>query len=108
MSNMQALVDGFPDLSFNHAMAVPFLSGGVDAKGEQFQQALEAAKIVGRDAPHLRLVDPAPQDTVWESSDQIPNEASGVLTQLRFDGFGREGEVDRQIGRHLNEARGAG
>lgn len=83
MSNMQALVDGFPDLSFNLAMAMPFLSGGVDAKGEQFQQALEAAKIVGRDAPHLRLVDPAPQDTVWESADQIPNEAMSMVDLAR-------------------------
>jgi adhesin transport system outer membrane protein len=32
-------------------------------------------------------------------NDKDASEVSGVLTQLLFDGFGREGEVDRQIGR---------
>ncbi|MDP6452230.1 MAG: TIM barrel protein [SAR202 cluster bacterium] len=83
IGNMQSLVDGFPDLSFNLAMAVPCLSGGVDPKGEQFQQSLEAAKVVGRDAPHLRLVDPTPQDKVWESFSDIPEEALSVAGLAR-------------------------
>jgi len=34
---------------------------------------------------------------VW--TDKNANEVSGIFTQLLFDGFGREGEVDRQTGR---------
>jgi len=83
IANLKALTDGFPDLSFNLAMALPFLSAGVDAKGELFQQALEAARVVGRDSPHLRLVDPAPQDNIWESADQIPKEALSVADLAR-------------------------
>ena len=83
IGNLQSLVDGFPDLSFNLAMALPCLSGGVDPKGELYQQALEAAKVVGRDAPHLRLVDPAPQDKVWESPDDIPGEALAIADLAR-------------------------
>jgi sugar phosphate isomerase/epimerase len=83
IGNLQSLVDGFPDLSFNLAMGVPCLSGGVDPKGEQFQQSLEAAKVVGRDAPHLRLVDPAPQDKVWESFSDIPEEALSIADLAR-------------------------
>jgi sugar phosphate isomerase/epimerase len=83
IGNLQSLVDGFPDLSFNLAMALPCLSGGVDSKGDLFQQALEAAKVVGRDSPHLRLVDPAPQDKVWESPDDIPEEALSITDLAR-------------------------
>ena len=75
ISNLRALVDGFPDLSFNLAVALPCLSGGVDPKGEIFQQSLEGAITVGRGSPHLRLVDPAPQVKVWESPDDIPKKA---------------------------------
>jgi len=83
IGNFQSLVDGFPDLSFNLAMAMPCLSGGVDPKGEMFQQALTAAKVVGREAPHLRLVDPAPQDKVWERPGDIPEEALSVADLAR-------------------------
>ncbi len=31
--------------------------------------------------------------------ERYPNETGGILNQLLFDGFGREGEVDRQAGR---------
>ncbi|MCP4329557.1 MAG: TolC family outer membrane protein [Alphaproteobacteria bacterium] len=31
--------------------------------------------------------------------DKFPNEVGAIFNQLIFDGFGREGEVDRQIGR---------
>ena len=76
---LQSLVDEFPDLAFNLALALPWMSGGVAPDGELFQQALEAAKAVDREAPHLRLVDPAQQDGVWESPDDIPEEAMSVV-----------------------------
>ncbi len=78
IANLKALAEGFPDLSFNLAMSMPFLSAGVDAEGDPFQQAIEGALVVGRDSPHLRLVDPTPQDHVWERADQIPDPAMSL------------------------------
>ena len=78
IGKLRALVDGFPDLSFNLAMALPCLSGEVDPKGEIFQQSLEGARVVDPNSPHLRLVDPAPQDKIWESPDDIPEEALSI------------------------------
>ena len=83
IGNLKSLADGFPELSFNLAMAVPCLSGGVASDGPLFQQALEAAKVVGREAPHLRLVDPAPQENAWESPDDIPEEALSITGLAR-------------------------
>lgn len=78
MANLQALVDAFPDLSFDLAMAWPCLSKKSDPSGEQFQAALQAAKIVGRTTPHLRIVDPIRFDSAWETVEQIPEEALAV------------------------------
>ena len=83
IGKLRALVDGFPDLSFNLAVALPCLSGNVDPKGEIFQQSLEAAKVVGGNFPHLRLVDPAPQAKVWESPGDIPEEALSIAFLAR-------------------------
>ena len=83
LPNLKSLVENFPDLSFDLAMALPCLSQRVDPLGEQFQAALEGAKIVGRDLPHLRLVDPAPAESVWESVGKIPEEAMGLVELAR-------------------------
>lgn len=68
----------FPNLTFDLAMAFPCLTEPADPAGEQFQMALSAAKIVGRDAPHLRIVDPAAFDTAWERAADLPAAAWGV------------------------------
>lgn len=78
LPNLKSLVDAFPSLDFDLAMALPCLSQPVDPKGEQFQAALEGAKVVGRKQPHLRLVDPAPAESVWESAGDIPEVAMGL------------------------------
>ena len=83
MGSLQRLVDAFPDLSFDLAMAWPCLSKKSDPSGEQFQAALQAAKIVGRATPHLRIVDPIRFDSAWESADQIPAEALLVADLAR-------------------------
>ena len=83
LSNLQSLVDQFPDLSFDLAMALPCLSQRVDPMGEQFQAALEGAKVVGRSLPHLRLVDPTPAESVWESAEDIPAAAMGLADLAR-------------------------
>jgi hypothetical protein len=83
LPNLQSLVEKFPDLSFDLAMALPCLSQRVDPMGEQFQAALEGAKIVGRNLAHLRLVDPTAAGPVWESADDIPEEAMGLADLAR-------------------------
>jgi sugar phosphate isomerase/epimerase len=83
IEGLRSLPGSFPDLSFNLAMGIPCLSGGVAPDGPLFQQALEAARAVGRDAPHLRLVDPSPQEKAWEDAGDIPEEALAVTDLAR-------------------------
>jgi sugar phosphate isomerase/epimerase len=78
LSRLEALVQKFPGLSFDLAMAWPCLTKKTDPVGEQFQAALQGAKLVGGQTPHLRLVDPASFDHSWEGPEDIPNEALGV------------------------------
>lgn len=75
LAGLQAVADRFADLQFDLAMALPCLTQPVDPAGEQFQMALAAAKIVGRDTPHLRLVDPNRFESTWESPSDIPEQA---------------------------------
>ena len=83
LAGLQAVADGFPDMQFDLAMALPCLSQPVDPGGEQFQMALEAARIVGRETPHLRVVDPSPSDDRWESAADIPAQALNVANLAR-------------------------
>ena len=82
-SRLQELVDQFPDLSFDLAMAWPCLTQKSDATGEQFQAALAVARAVGRGAPHLRIVDPASFDKTWERPEDLPDEALGLVDLAR-------------------------
>ncbi|MDA0770958.1 MAG: TIM barrel protein [Chloroflexi bacterium] len=83
MANLQTLVSAYPDLTFNLAMAWPCLSKSTDAAGEQFQAALEAAKLVNPEAPHLRIVDPTRFEKAWETPDDIPAEAMSLVDMTR-------------------------
>jgi sugar phosphate isomerase/epimerase len=83
LPRLQALVDSSPELSFDLAMAWPCLTRKSDAQGEAFQAALEGAKLVGRDTPHLRIVDPSTFDQAWESAGDIPAEALAVADLAR-------------------------
>ena len=78
LSHLWTLVAEFPDMTFDLAMAWPCLSTTSDPSGEQFQAALEGAKLVGRSLPHLRIVDPSPFDNSWEKAEDIPEEALTV------------------------------
>ena len=75
LEGLRAIADRFTGLQFDLAMALPCLSQDVDPAGEQFQMALEGAKIVGRERPHLRLVDPSPSEGTWQSTGDIPESA---------------------------------
>lgn len=83
LPKMQTLVDGFPQLTFDLAMAMPCLSQQIDPKGEYFQAALEGAKMVGGSSPHLRTVDPSPFEQVWTKSEDIPETALGLVELTR-------------------------
>lgn len=83
LDGLQAIVDRFGDLQFDLAMALPCLTRDVDPAGEQFQMALAGAKIVGRETPHLRLVDPNPLDGTWDSPSDIPEQALNLANLAR-------------------------
>jgi sugar phosphate isomerase/epimerase len=83
LSRLEGLVQEFPELSFDLAMAWPCLTRITDPSGEQFQAALLGAKRVGGRTPHLRLVDPAPFDLPWERPEDLPDEALGVVDLAR-------------------------
>jgi sugar phosphate isomerase/epimerase len=83
LSNLQTLVEQFPGLSFDLAMAWPCLTQKPDPSGEQFQAALHGAKLVGGDTPHLRIVDPSVFDHAWEKLEDLPAEALGVADLAR-------------------------
>ena len=83
LPGLQAITDRFTELQFDLAMALPCLTQEVDPEGEQFQMALAGAKIVGRETPHLRLVDPNPIEGTWNSPEDIPESALNLANLAR-------------------------
>ena len=83
LAGLQSIADSFPALTFDLAMAFPCLTAPADPAGEQFQMALAGAKIVGRAAPHLRIVDPVSFDAPWETAADLPSAALGVADLAR-------------------------
>ena len=79
MSRLQELVDRFPNLTFDLAMALPSITQEIDPQGELFQSALAAAKLVGGSSPHLRTVDSGAFDKAWETPSDIPESAYGLV-----------------------------
>ena len=79
---LRELVDAFPNLPFNLSIVWPCLTQESDPQNEQFQAALQAAKAVGRDAPHLRIVDRAQFDGAWETAEQVPETAVLSMSSL--------------------------
>ena len=83
LPKLRSLVDQFPGLTFDLAMALPCLTQHIDPKGGLFQAALEGAKLVGGEQPHLRTVDPSPFDASWETPADIPETAMGLVELTR-------------------------
>jgi sugar phosphate isomerase/epimerase len=75
LEQLQSVVEAYPSLTFDLAMALPCLTQKIDPAGEMFQAALAGAKLVGGSQPHLRVVDPSPIDGPWGSPSDIPEEA---------------------------------
>lgn len=78
LDQLQEVVQAYPGLTFDLAMALPCLSQKIDPQGEGFQAALAGAKLVGGSESHLRVVDPALIDGPWDSPSDIPEEALGL------------------------------
>ena len=78
IEGLKALVAQNPDMSFNLAVAYPCLSEDAQPKSALFQSMLDAAAAVSPDAPHLRMVDPARFDSLWETEADIPASAMSI------------------------------
>ena len=79
MEGLEAVVSTYPGLTFDLAMAWPCLTRETDPQGEAWQAALAGARLVGGDAPQLRIVDPSAFDAPWESPSDIPEAAWGLV-----------------------------
>ena len=75
LEGLAAVVEAHPGLSYDLAMAWPCLTRETDPQGDGWQAALAGARLVGRDTPHLRIVDPSAFDAAWESPADIPEAA---------------------------------
>ena len=78
IANLKALVAQYPALSFNLAVAYPCLSQDAQPKSALFRSMLDAAVAVSPDAPHLRMVDPARFDSLWDTPEDIPATAMSI------------------------------
>ena len=78
LDKLREVVQAYPNLTFDLAMALPCLSRKIDPQSEGFQAALAGAKLAGGSQPHLRVVDPAPFDATWDSPSDLPEEALGL------------------------------
>jgi sugar phosphate isomerase/epimerase len=72
IQKLAEMAKSFPGLSFNLAIEWPCISMESDPQDEQFQAALQAAKVLDPNAPHLRLVDRTLFDTAWTAEGQVP------------------------------------
>jgi sugar phosphate isomerase/epimerase len=73
---------GFPQLSFNLAIEWSCLSTETDPRGEQFQSAIQAARVLNANAPQLRIVDRTSYEAAWTDERQVPAMALQQVTDL--------------------------
>ena len=83
IDGLRALVGQRPDMSFNLAVAYPCLSQEAQPKSALFQSMLDAAVAVSPDAPHLRMVDPARFDSLWNAPADIPDTAMSIAALVQ-------------------------
>ena len=79
MEGLGAVVNAYPNLTFDLAMAWPCLTRETDPQGDAWQAAIAGAKLVGSAEPQLRIVDPSGFDAPWESPSDIPEAAWGLV-----------------------------
>ncbi len=89
LDGLRAVIEAHPDLTYDLAMAWPCLTRETDPQGQAWQAALVGAKLVGGGSPQLRIVDPSPFDSAWESAEDIPEAAldlAGLATEAARQG----------------------
>ena len=89
LEGLAEVIKAHPDLTYDLAMAWPCLSRETDPQGEAWQAALAGAKLVGGDAPQLRIVDPSASGEAWQNRDDIPEAAwrlAGLATEAARQG----------------------
>ena len=79
LSGLDEVINTFPGMTYDLAMAWPCLTRETDPQGEAWQAALEGARLVGGNAPQLRIVDPSAFDAAWQTPDDIPEAAWGLV-----------------------------
>ena len=107
LPRLEALVQACPGLSFDLAMAWPCLTQPADPAGEQFQAALQGAKLVGGTTPHLRLVDPTAFDHPWEKPEG-ECDSYGRPVQIELQAQSRGGPAGRPAPRTVADGSCAG
>lgn len=83
LETLANVVHRFPDLTFDLAVALPCITTDIDPQGGLYQSQLEAARLVGRGAPHLRTVDPGASDTPWETAGDVAEPAARIVPLVR-------------------------
>ena len=83
VDKLARLARTFPLLTFNLAIAYPYLTTEPNPASPQFQASLEAARVVGAATPRLRLVDTTRFDSPWEKVEDLPTTATGVTELAR-------------------------
>lgn len=78
LEGLSAVTGAYPGLTYDLAMAWPCLSRETDPAGDAWQSALAGARLVGGDAPQLRIVDPAASGDAWQTREDIPEAAWGL------------------------------
>lgn len=78
IDRLKSLTAAYPNISFNLAVAYPCLSQPADPQSPLFQSMLDAAAAVSPESPHLRMVDPAPFQSLWQTPSDIPDTALSI------------------------------
>ena len=79
LPGLREIIEAWPGLTYDLAMAWPCLTQRTDPQGGAWRAALAGAKLVGGNSPHLRIVDPSGFDAAWSSPADIPAEAWGLV-----------------------------
>lgn len=83
LKELANIVVRFPDLTFDLAVALPCLTSDINPRGGLYQSQLEAARLVGRGSPHLRVVDPAADAAPWETPAAVAAPAARIVPLAR-------------------------
>ena len=84
VERLKEVTDSYPDLCFDYAMGLSFLSGAITREADLVEQACQAAVAVsGAARPHLRLVDLATTAAAMgEHEENVVRELVGLVREM--------------------------